>query len=69
MLAAPAGKMVKITAIKALQLDNVGDGCLIRVHTDAGISGYGEAGLSASMARAHRTFERATNRPSSACST
>lgn len=51
-LAAPAGKMVKITAIKALQLANVGDGCLIRVDTDAGISGYGEAGLSAAMARA-----------------
>ena len=44
--------MVKITAIKALQLDNVGDGCLIRIDTDAGLSGYGEAGVSANMARA-----------------
>ena len=28
--------MVKITAIKTLQLDNVGDGCLIRIETDSG---------------------------------
>lgn len=32
-MAAPAGKMVKITAIHALGLDNVGDGCLIRIDT------------------------------------
>ena len=51
-LAAPAGKMVKITAIQALQLDNVSDGCLIRIQTDAGLTGYGEAGVSAAMARA-----------------
>jgi galactonate dehydratase len=51
-LAAPAEKMVKITAIRALGLANVGDGCLIRIDTDAGLSGFGEAGLSAKMARA-----------------
>ena len=51
-LAAPAEKMVKITAIKALQLDNVGDGCIVRVETDAGVVGYGEAGCTAKMARA-----------------
>ncbi len=50
--AAPAEKTVKITAIRALQLDNVGDGCLIRIDTDAGIAGYGEAGCTARMARA-----------------
>ena len=50
--AAPSAKLVKITAIKALQLDNVGDGCLIRVETDAGVVGYGEAGCTARMARA-----------------
>src|SRR6516225_5192438 len=50
--AAPLEKTVKITAIKALQLDNVGDGCLIRVETDAGVVGYGEAGCTAKMARA-----------------
>jgi hypothetical protein len=32
--------MVKITAIKTLQLDNVGDACLIRIETDAGLVGY-----------------------------
>ena len=31
IVAAPAEEMVKITAIKALQLDNGGDGCLLRV--------------------------------------
>lgn len=51
-LAAPRAKMVKITAIKTLQLDNVGDGCLIRIETDAGLVGYGEAGASSHMARA-----------------
>lgn len=51
-MAAPAEKLVKITAIKALQLDNVGDGCLIRIETDAGLTGLGEAGVSAKMARA-----------------
>jgi len=50
--AAPLERTVKITAIKALQLDNVGDGCLIRVETDAGVAGYGEAGCTAKMARA-----------------
>ncbi len=50
-LAAPYTKMVKITAIKTLQLDNVGDGCLVRVETDAGLLGYGESGISSKMAR------------------
>ena len=50
--AAPLEKTVRITAIKALQLDNVGDGCLIRVETDGGVVGYGEAGCGAPMARA-----------------
>jgi L-alanine-DL-glutamate epimerase-like enolase superfamily enzyme len=51
-MAQSAAKMVKITAIRALELDNVGDGCLIRIDTNAGLTGYGEAGLSAKMARA-----------------
>lgn len=50
-LAAPASQMVKITAIKTMGLDNVGDGCLIRIETDAGITGYGEAGLPSAAAR------------------
>jgi L-alanine-DL-glutamate epimerase-like enolase superfamily enzyme len=44
--------MVKITAIKTLALDNTGDGCLVKIETDAGLSGYGEAGYSAQAARA-----------------
>src|SRR5579863_8552699 len=50
-LAAPAAKMVKITGIKTMGLDNVGDGCLIRIDTDAGLTGYGEAGLPSAAAR------------------
>jgi L-alanine-DL-glutamate epimerase-like enolase superfamily enzyme len=50
-LAAPSTKMVKITGIKTLGLDNLGDGCLVKIETDAGISGYGEAGNTAQAAR------------------
>src|SRR5690349_19394124 len=49
--AAPYAKMVKITAIKTLQLDNVGDGCLIRIETDSGLVGYGESGINSRLAR------------------
>ena len=35
-LAQPASKMVKITGIKTMGLDNLNDGCLIRIDTDAG---------------------------------
>ena len=51
-LAAPYSRMVKITDIKALGLDNLGDGCLVKVETDAGLTGYGEAGYSSQGARA-----------------
>ena len=51
-LAAPHVGMVKITAIKTMELDNVGDGCLIRIETDAGLVGYGESGVTSKMARA-----------------
>jgi L-alanine-DL-glutamate epimerase-like enolase superfamily enzyme len=50
-LAAPHLGKVKITAIKAMALKNIAGNCLIRVDTDAGISGYGEAGSSGPMAR------------------
>jgi len=50
-LAAPVSKMVKITGIKTMGLDNVGDGCLIRIETDAGIVGHCEAGLPSAAAR------------------
>jgi L-alanine-DL-glutamate epimerase-like enolase superfamily enzyme len=51
-LAAPFAKMVKITDIKTLGLDNTGDGCLVRIDTDAGLTGYGEAGFTAPACRA-----------------
>src|SRR5262249_18382955 len=50
-MAATAAKSVKITAIKTLQLDNVGDGCLIRIETDSGVVGYGESGINSKLAR------------------
>jgi galactonate dehydratase len=50
-LAAPARKMVKITAIKAMQVLRGGN-CLVKVETDAGLTGYGEAGATGPMARA-----------------
>jgi L-alanine-DL-glutamate epimerase-like enolase superfamily enzyme len=49
VLAAPARRQVKITAIKALQLKE--RGTLIRVDTDSGISGYGECGGTGPYAR------------------
>jgi galactonate dehydratase len=51
-LAAPFTKQVKITAVKAMRVDVIRDGCLIKIETDAGLVGYGEAGVTASMARA-----------------
>jgi hypothetical protein len=30
--------MVKITSIKTLGLDNTGDGCLVKIETDAGLT-------------------------------
>ena len=52
-LSASAGKQVKITAIKAMQLDFQFDGCLIKIETDAGLVGYGEAGVNSKIARDH----------------
>ena len=51
-LAAPLHGAVKITAVKALPLDFEGDGSLVRIETDAGITGYGETGVDAKTARA-----------------
>jgi L-alanine-DL-glutamate epimerase-like enolase superfamily enzyme len=51
-MAAPFTGEVKITAIKCLQLDNLSGGCLIRIETDSGLIGYGEAGSTADAARA-----------------
>jgi len=49
-LAQPARGMTKITAIKALQIKDAQT--LIRIDTDAGISGYGECGTDGNTARA-----------------
>ncbi len=51
-MAAPLRGAVKITAIKTLQLDFQGDGCLVRIETDAGAVGYGETGVDVKTARA-----------------
>src|SRR5438132_13116409 len=51
-LAAPHQGKVKITAIKAMALKNIAGNCPMRVDTDAGLTGYGEAGSSGPMARA-----------------
>lgn len=51
--AAPVRNQVKITAIKAIQLDYQIDGCLIKIETDSGLVGYGETGTDSRIARAH----------------
>ncbi len=51
-LAAPHQGKVKITGIKAMALKNIAGNCLIRIETDAGLTGYGEAGSTGPMARA-----------------
>jgi L-alanine-DL-glutamate epimerase-like enolase superfamily enzyme len=42
---------VKITAVKAMQVKNIAGNCLIKIETDSGLIGYGEAGSSGPMAR------------------
>jgi len=51
-LAAPYRNQVKITNIQAMAIRNIAGNCLIRIDTDAGLSGYGEAGATGPMARA-----------------
>src|SRR5438128_128481 len=51
-LAAPHLNRVKITNIKAMAIRNIAGNCLIRVDTDSGLTGYGEAGSTGPMARA-----------------
>ncbi|HYM13397.1 MAG TPA: mandelate racemase/muconate lactonizing enzyme family protein [Bryobacterales bacterium] len=50
--AAPHLTKVKITGIRAMAIRNIAGNCLIRVDTDAGLSGFGEAGATGPMARA-----------------
>ncbi len=52
-MAAPFTKIVKITDVKTMGLDNLGDGSILKIETDAGLVGYGESGSSAQMARAN----------------
>src|ERR1035437_9567974 len=47
-LAAPDKRKVKITAVKAM---SVLHGTLVKIETDAGLAGYGEAGTSGAVAR------------------
>src|SRR5215472_10093707 len=51
-LASPYRAKTKITDIQAMGLTTQTGNCLIRVITDAGLVGYGEAGASGPMARA-----------------
>ncbi len=44
-LAAPHQGKVKITGVKAMALKNIAGNCLVRIDTDAGLTGYGEGAL------------------------
>jgi L-alanine-DL-glutamate epimerase-like enolase superfamily enzyme len=48
---APYRGKLKITAIKAMAIKNIANNCLIKIETDQGVTGYGEAGSSGPMAR------------------
>ena len=51
-LAQDQAKKIKITGISAMALNNIAGNSLIRVDTDSGLTGYGEAGATGPMARA-----------------
>ena len=58
-LSASEKNRVKITAVKAMQLKNQGGQSLVKIETDAGVYGIGEAGASGPMVRANlRNLER-----------
>jgi L-alanine-DL-glutamate epimerase-like enolase superfamily enzyme len=52
LFAQPLAGKVKITDIKAMGLDHIAGNCLIRIDTDSGLTGYGEAGATGPIARA-----------------
>src|ERR1700758_5739815 len=52
LLAQDHAKKIKITGISAMALNNIAGNSLIRVDTDSGLTGYGEAGATGPMARA-----------------
>ena len=51
-LAAPHTNRVKITDIKVMQIQKIAGNTLIKIETDSGLTGYGEAGVSGPMGRA-----------------
>ena len=51
-MAAPFLNRLKITNVQAMAIRNIAGNCLIRVDTDGGLTGYGEAGSTGPMARA-----------------
>jgi L-alanine-DL-glutamate epimerase-like enolase superfamily enzyme len=51
-IAAPNVNRVKITNVRAMAIRNIAGNCLIRIDTDSGLTGYGEAGATGPMARA-----------------
>src|SRR5438067_13037874 len=57
-LAAPELKKVKITNVRAMASQTIAGNCLIRIDTDAGLTGYGEAGSTRPMARARIATRR-----------
>jgi len=52
LMAASNLNRVKITDVRALAIRNIAGNCLIRIDTDSGLTGYGEAGATGPMARA-----------------
>lgn len=51
LTAAYQGK-VKITDVKAMQVNRIAGNCLVKIETDQGLVGYGESGVSGPMMRA-----------------
>jgi L-alanine-DL-glutamate epimerase-like enolase superfamily enzyme len=49
----PEQSRVRITALKAMELKDSAGQSLVKVETDAGLEGYGEAGASGPVVRAH----------------
>ena len=52
LFAEPHVGKVKITGIQAMGLNHIAGNCLIRIDTDSGLTGYGEAGATGPIARA-----------------
>jgi galactonate dehydratase len=52
VMAAANVNRVKITNVCAMAIKNIAGNCLIRIDTDSGVTGYGEAGATGPMARA-----------------